>query len=55
LTDVRLDGNARKRPYLLGVNRGQIISIDETGEPPFLRIPERRSPEDLDSGGLKLR
>jgi len=45
ITDVRPDGNAAKRPYLLGVNRGRIVSIDETGEPPFLRVPERESPE----------
>jgi ABC-type branched-subunit amino acid transport system substrate-binding protein len=49
VTSVRHDGNAAKRPYLLGVSRGQIVSIDETGEPPFLRIPERESPEDLDT------
>jgi ABC-type branched-subunit amino acid transport system substrate-binding protein len=55
VTDIRLDGNALKRPYLLGVNRGRIVSIDETGEPPFLRIPEKESPEDQDAGELKLR
>jgi hypothetical protein len=47
---MRHDGNALKRPYLLGVSRGEIVSIDETGEPPFLRVPERESPEDSDAG-----
>jgi ABC-type branched-subunit amino acid transport system substrate-binding protein len=55
VTSVRHDGNAVKRPYLLGVSRGQIVSIDETGEPPFLRIPERKSPEDLDAGEVERR
>jgi ABC-type branched-subunit amino acid transport system substrate-binding protein len=55
ITSVRPDGNAVKRPYLLGVNRGQIVSIDETGEPPFLRIPETESPEDLDAGVAEQR
>ncbi len=54
VTDIRLDGNALKRPYLLGVHRGQIVSIDETGEPPYLRIPEKPSPEDLEGGKLEL-
>jgi len=53
VTTVRHDGNAVKRPYLLGVNRGEIISIDETGEPPFLRVLKTQSPEDLDAGGPK--
>ena len=55
VTSVRHDGNAVKRPYLLGVNRGQIVSIDETGEPPFLRIPQKESPEDLDAGEAQRR
>jgi hypothetical protein len=55
VTTVRHDGNAVKRPYLLGVNRGEIVSIDETGEPPFLRVPEKKSPEDLDAGALEKR
>jgi ABC-type branched-subunit amino acid transport system substrate-binding protein len=49
VTSVRHDGNAAKRPYLLGVNRGRIISIDETGEPPYLHIPEQESLGDLDT------
>jgi ABC-type branched-subunit amino acid transport system substrate-binding protein len=53
VTTVRHDGNAVKRPYLLGVNRGEIISIDETGEPPFLRVLGTQSPEDLDTGDPK--
>jgi branched-chain amino acid transport system substrate-binding protein len=55
VTSVRHDGNAVKRPYLLGVNRGQIVSIDETGEPPFLRIPQKESPENLDAGEAQRR
>jgi ABC-type branched-subunit amino acid transport system substrate-binding protein len=47
VTSVRQDGNAAKRPYLLGVSGGRIVSIDETGEPPLLRTPARESPEDL--------
>ena len=50
ITSMRHDGNALKRPYLLGVSRGEIVSIDETGEPPFLRVPEKESPEDSDAG-----
>jgi ABC-type branched-subunit amino acid transport system substrate-binding protein len=53
VTNIRHDGNAVKRPYLLGVHRGEIVSIDETGEPPYLRIPEKDSPEDLDAGAVK--
>ncbi len=34
---IRADGNADKRPHLLGVQRGRIVSLDETGEPPTLR------------------
>jgi branched-chain amino acid transport system substrate-binding protein len=50
ITSVRRDGNAVKRPYLLGVSQGRIVSIDETGEPPFLRAPEKESPEVLGTG-----
>jgi ABC-type branched-subunit amino acid transport system substrate-binding protein len=53
VTSVRHDGNAVKRPYLLGVSHGQIVSIDETGEPPFLRVPEQESPEDLGAGEVE--
>jgi len=53
ITSVRHDGNAVKRPYLLGVSHGQIVSIDETGEPPFLRVPEKESPEDLGAGEVE--
>jgi ABC-type branched-subunit amino acid transport system substrate-binding protein len=48
VTSIRRDGNAAKRPYLLGVQRGRIVSIDESGEPPFLRIREKESAEALD-------
>lgn len=34
------DGGAIKRPYLLGVDHGHVVSIDETGQPPALRVPE---------------
>jgi ABC-type branched-subunit amino acid transport system substrate-binding protein len=50
VTSMRHDGNAVKRPYLLGVSRGEIVSIDETGGPPFLHIPEKESPEDSEAG-----
>jgi hypothetical protein len=50
ITNIRLDGNAAKRPYLLGVHRGRLISIDESGEPPYLHIPEPELPEDLEAG-----
>ena len=50
---VRPDGNAAKRPYLLGVSRGRIVSIDETGQPPFLPIPAKKSPKDLSAGELE--
>jgi ABC-type branched-subunit amino acid transport system substrate-binding protein len=50
VTTVRPDGNAAKRPYLLGVSRGRIVSVDETGEPPFLRFSRKKPPTDLDAG-----
>jgi branched-chain amino acid transport system substrate-binding protein len=50
VTTVRPDGNAAKRPYLLGVSRGRIVSVDETGEPPFLRFSREKQPRDLDAG-----
>jgi hypothetical protein len=28
VTTMRADGTAQKRPYLLGVRRGQIVSLD---------------------------
>jgi ABC-type branched-subunit amino acid transport system substrate-binding protein len=31
------DGKPWKRPHLLGVERGELISVDERGEPPYLR------------------
>ena len=34
------DGKPWKRPHLLGIHRGEIVSVDERGEPPYLRIPE---------------
>ena len=37
VTAVARDGTTTKRPHLLGVQRGQIMSIDETGQPPILR------------------
>jgi ABC-type branched-subunit amino acid transport system substrate-binding protein len=53
ITRVRDDGNAARRPYLLGVSRGRIVSIDETGEPPFLPIPQKEPSEDLDAGEVE--
>ncbi len=35
-TTLDAEGVARRRPLLLGVDRGQIVSIDERGEPPEL-------------------
>ncbi len=43
VTTVMPDGNAAKRPHLLGVHRGRIISVDEVGSPPFLK-PAQRDP-----------
>ncbi len=37
VTKVLPDGNAAKRPHLLGVHRGRIISVDEAGTAPHLR------------------
>jgi ABC-type branched-subunit amino acid transport system substrate-binding protein len=53
ITSIRHDGNAAKRPYLLGVSRGQVVSIDESGVPPFLRIPRKESPQGLDADGVE--
>ncbi len=41
-------GSAEKRPHLLGVDRGTIVSVDETGVAPYLRIRGPRSPADGD-------
>jgi branched-chain amino acid transport system substrate-binding protein len=38
VTSLSPDGNALKRPYLLGIERGRIVSVDERGAPPFLRM-----------------
>jgi hypothetical protein len=46
------DGNAERRPHLLGVDHGQIVSVDETGVPPFLRGAE---PAAADRGALSGR
>jgi ABC-type branched-subunit amino acid transport system substrate-binding protein len=40
---IRADGNADKRAHLLGVQRGRIVSVDETGEPPYLRAAPARA------------
>jgi ABC-type branched-subunit amino acid transport system substrate-binding protein len=37
VTRLLPDGNAAKRPHLLGVHRGRIISVDEAGSAPHLR------------------
>lgn len=34
------DGTVWKRPHLLGIERGKLVSVDERGAPPYLRIPE---------------
>lgn len=39
------DGSARRRPHLLGVDHGKIISVDESGVAPYLRMPEVDSDE----------
>ncbi len=39
VTAVEPDGRSVTRPHLLGVERGRIVSIDETGEAPALRPP----------------
>ncbi len=33
-------GHVTKRPHLLGVERGAFMSVDESGAPPFLRMPQ---------------
>ncbi len=40
------DGTAWKRPSLLGVERGRIVSVDETGTAPYLRTREPEPPAD---------
>ncbi|MBW2241353.1 MAG: penicillin-binding protein activator [Deltaproteobacteria bacterium] len=42
------DGSALRRPNLLGVERGEIISVDETGVAPYLRMPEAETDEAFD-------
>jgi len=37
--DIGRDGGAVRRPYLLGVERRHVVSIDETGKPPLLPLP----------------
>ncbi len=43
---IGADGSAQNRPKLLGVDRGRIVSVDETGTAPYLRIPEPVGPAD---------
>ncbi len=40
---IRADGNVDKRAHLLGVQRGRIVSVDETGQPPYLRQAPARA------------
>jgi ABC-type branched-subunit amino acid transport system substrate-binding protein len=35
-TDFGSDGNAQRRPYLLGVEGGRIVDLDDLGRPPVL-------------------
>ncbi|MCP5057250.1 MAG: tetratricopeptide repeat protein [bacterium] len=42
------DGSALRRPNLLGVERGKIISVDETGVAPYLRMPETETDGAID-------
>jgi ABC-type branched-subunit amino acid transport system substrate-binding protein len=35
-TDFRAGGNAQRRPYLLGVEAGRIVDLDDLGRPPLL-------------------
>ncbi|MCP5068460.1 MAG: hypothetical protein GY946_18010, partial [bacterium] len=42
------DGSVLRRPNLLGVERGEIISVDETGVAPYLHMPEVESDEVVD-------
>jgi ABC-type branched-subunit amino acid transport system substrate-binding protein len=35
-TDFTSDGNAQRRPYLLGVEGGRIVDLDDLGRPPLL-------------------
>lgn len=35
-TDFGAGGNARRRPYLLGVEAGRIVDLDDLGRPPLL-------------------
>jgi branched-chain amino acid transport system substrate-binding protein len=49
-TSLRPDGNALRRPHLLGIERGRIVSVDERGEPPFLRVREGSAAAALDAG-----
>jgi ABC-type branched-subunit amino acid transport system substrate-binding protein len=46
ITTIDPNGSAQKRPHLLGVERGRVISIDEVGEPPYLRQPTVPDEED---------
>ncbi len=34
------DGSVWKRPHLLGIERGALVSVDERSEPPYLRMRE---------------
>lgn len=35
------DGTMWKRPHLMGIERGELVSVDERGEPPYLRMRDR--------------
>ena len=35
------DGSMWKRPHLMGIERGELVSVDERGEPPYLRMRDR--------------
>ena len=38
-TDFEGDGNARRRPHLLGIEAGRIVDLDSLGRPPALPAP----------------
>ena len=42
------EGSVLRRPQLLGVERGNIISVDESGVAPYLHMPEVDSDETVD-------
>lgn len=44
---ISADGGARRRPHLLGVEQGEILSVDGLGRPPLL--PGEELPDSLES------